>query len=118
MKEWLERFEAFLSSIPLERYREELVPIKTVEQDLPKDLNPLPSIYASYWLPETAKFPDYEEFFNKWWNHWMLLFASIFGAVRMSSSTWALKPASTEHLFQCSRSSIFPTLGWHIALFL
>ncbi|MEM3147208.1 MAG: TaqI family restriction endonuclease [Archaeoglobaceae archaeon] len=66
-KEWLERFEAFLSTIPLERYREELVPIKTVEQDLPKDLNPLPSIYASYWLPETAKFPDYEEFFNKWW---------------------------------------------------
>ncbi|MEM2265304.1 MAG: TaqI family restriction endonuclease [Candidatus Hadarchaeales archaeon] len=66
-KDWLERFEAFLSTIPLERYREELEPIKTVEQDLPKDLNPLPAIYASYWLPEAAKFPDYEEFFSKWW---------------------------------------------------
>lgn len=66
-KDWLQRFEAFLCNIPLEDYRKQLESIKTVEQDLPKDLNPLPAIYASYWLPETAKFPEYEEFFQQWW---------------------------------------------------
>ncbi|MCS7192767.1 MAG: TaqI family restriction endonuclease [Armatimonadetes bacterium] len=63
----LERFEAFLETIPLEHYRKELVPVKTVEQDLPKDLNPLPAIYTNYWRSQTAEFPNYEEFFRKWW---------------------------------------------------
>lgn len=63
----LEQFEEFLATIPLERYRNELMPVKTVEQDLPKDLNPLPAIYANYWLPKPVKFPDYEEFFSAWW---------------------------------------------------
>ncbi len=43
----LQAFEDFLASIPLERYRQELLPVKTVEQDLPKSLNPLP-IKAHY----------------------------------------------------------------------
>lgn len=64
-----ERFEAFLASIPLEAYRNELMPIKTVEQDLPPSLNPLPDLYAKYWLPNEriAFFPSYEEFFAEWW---------------------------------------------------
>jgi len=66
----LSRFEEFLASIPLERYREELLPVKTVEQDLPKNLNPLPAIYEKYWLPKEEAFPDYDEFFRTWWtNH-------------------------------------------------
>jgi hypothetical protein len=64
----LEKFETFLATIPLDRYREELEPVKTVEQDLPKDLNPLPAIYDNYWVSSVPeKFPDYEDFFCTWW---------------------------------------------------
>lgn len=66
-KEVLEKFEAFLATIPLGDYRKELEPVKTVEQDLPKELNPLPAIYASYWVTEPVDFPDYETFFRTWW---------------------------------------------------
>lgn len=57
-------FEQFLESIPLDRYREELMPIKTVEQDLPPDLNPLPAIYAAFWVEQPVRFPEYEAFFD------------------------------------------------------
>jgi len=60
-------FEEFLSSIPLDRYREELLTVKTVEQDLPKALNPLPDIYSNYWVSEVRQFPNYDEFFDNWW---------------------------------------------------
>lgn len=66
----LRDFEAFLSSIPLERYRAELLPTKTVEQDLPRELNPLPDIYQVYWIEESQAFPTYDAFFDQWWtNH-------------------------------------------------
>jgi hypothetical protein len=66
----LEKFETFLATIPLDRYREELEPVKTVEQDLPRDLNPLPAIYANYWVSSVPeKFPDYEDFFCTWWRN-------------------------------------------------
>jgi hypothetical protein len=35
-KNLLKQFEEFLATIPLERYRNELMPVKTVEQDLLK----------------------------------------------------------------------------------
>ncbi len=62
-------FETFLASIPLEKYREELLPIKTVEQDLPKELIPLTDIYEQYWVDvdDVVSFMDYEEFFDAWW---------------------------------------------------
>jgi hypothetical protein len=60
-------FERFLESIPLDRYREELMPVKTVEQDLPPELNPLPAIYSAFWVKEPVQFPDYEHFFDRWW---------------------------------------------------
>lgn len=63
----LSAFEQFLESIPLDRYREELMPVKTVEQDLPPELNPLPAIYRAFWVDEPIQFPDYEEFFDRWW---------------------------------------------------
>lgn len=65
----LRQFEEFLVSIPLEKYREELLTVKTVEQDLPRDLNPLPAIYEAYWRPEqqALSLPSYEEFFERWW---------------------------------------------------
>lgn len=65
----LQLFEDFLASIPLEKYRGELLTAKTVEQDLPRDLNPLPAIYEAYWTPDqsTHQFPAYEAFFDHWW---------------------------------------------------
>lgn len=65
----LQTFETFLETIPLEYYRESLMPVKTVEQDLPPALNPLPTIYEAYWQPEghAVPFPDFEDFFAKWW---------------------------------------------------
>ncbi|MEJ5253170.1 MAG: TaqI family restriction endonuclease [Chthonomonadetes bacterium] len=65
--ELLQRFEAFLNEIPLSRYREELMPVKTVEQDLPKSLNPLKDLYDTYWIPSTSTFVDFETFFDQWW---------------------------------------------------
>lgn len=65
----LQKFEEFLASIPLEQYRSELLSVKTVEQDLPRSLNPLPAIYEAYWKDELQTFPSYEQFFAEWWEH-------------------------------------------------
>ncbi len=65
--EILSVFEQFLASIPLDRYRNELLQVKTVEQDLPPDLNPLPAIYDAFWVGELRPFPEYEVFFERWW---------------------------------------------------
>ena len=63
----LNGFESFLASMPLEGYRNDLRPVKTVEQDLPIALNPLPAIYQAYWVAETISFLNFEEFFDRWW---------------------------------------------------
>lgn len=65
--EILSKFEQYLASIPLERYRDELQKVKIVEQDLPPALNPLPAIYEAFWIEESRPFPDYETFFERWW---------------------------------------------------
>jgi hypothetical protein len=61
----LYRFRDFLGKIPLVKYREELKDIKWVEQDLPKEILPLRSIYKYYW--EKREFLDFEEWFEKFW---------------------------------------------------
>jgi hypothetical protein len=65
----LSQYEEFLAAIPLDEYRQSLMPVKTVEQDLPQDLNPLPDIYRHYWAQSVPAngFPDYESFFANWW---------------------------------------------------
>ncbi|BDG19779.1 type-2 restriction enzyme TthHB8I [Thermus thermophilus] len=65
----LEAFEDFLKCLDLESYQEKYRPIKTVEQDLPRELNPLPDLYDHYWKPNgnTLHFPDFETFFDQWW---------------------------------------------------
>ena len=60
----LERYEEFLKSIPVEKY-EHLRAIKTVEQDLPRELLPLEIFYKFYWYGEN--FADYEEVFCVYW---------------------------------------------------
>ncbi|ACI20194.1 TaqI family restriction endonuclease [Thermodesulfovibrio yellowstonii] len=63
----LQRFRDFLSSIPLDKYREELKNIKWVEQDLPKEILPLSSIFRYYW--EERNFLNFEEWFENFWQH-------------------------------------------------
>lgn len=68
MEDWtrlLKEFEDFLGNIPLKEYKE-LRKIKTVEQDLPKQLNPMHLLYQFYW--EQHNFVSFDEFFNTYWN--------------------------------------------------
>jgi len=61
---YLRKYEDFLEGIDLVSYAK-LRKIKTVEQDLPKSLNPLPLIYRFYW--EEKDFLSYEDFFKTYW---------------------------------------------------
>ncbi len=58
-------FDTFIKSINLEKYKY-LRKIKTVEQDLPKDLLPLDIFYRYYW--DNTDFRDYEEIFQIYWD--------------------------------------------------
>ncbi|CUS99323.1 TaqI family restriction endonuclease [Candidatus Chrysopegis kryptomonas] len=64
-KEDLNKFENFLGSIDMQKYAY-LREIKTVEQDLPKDLLPLEIYYRYYW--DTTDFKDYDEIFEIYWS--------------------------------------------------
>ena len=61
----LEKYRYFLETIPLDRYREKLKDIKWVEQDLPKEMLPLTSIFKYYW--EKRKFLTFEKWFEIFW---------------------------------------------------
>ncbi|RTI13152.1 restriction endonuclease [Thermus scotoductus] len=66
----LEAFEDFLRGLDLESYGGKYRSTKTVEQDLPRELNPLPDLYEHYWKPNANHpfFPPFEEFFSQWWD--------------------------------------------------
>jgi hypothetical protein len=61
----LRKYREFLESIPLEKYREEFKDVKWVEQDLPKEILPLASIFKHYW--EDREFLDFEKWFEEFW---------------------------------------------------
>lgn len=61
----LEKYRYFLETIPLNKYREELKEIKWVEQDLPKGMLPLASIFKYYW--EERQFLIFDEWFENFW---------------------------------------------------
>ena len=61
----LGEYHKFLESIPLDKYREELKDIKLVEQDLPKEILPLASIFRYYW--EEISFLNFDEWFENFW---------------------------------------------------
>ncbi|MCL2330955.1 MAG: TaqI family restriction endonuclease [Proteobacteria bacterium] len=42
-------YEKFLKSVPLQEYREKYIHIKTVEMDLPRNIQALKTIYEQYW---------------------------------------------------------------------
>lgn len=63
----LETFNNFLKNVPLDMYREQYQHIKTVEQDLPKDMHALSTLYYVYWDKGGKKFsepPTFEEFYK------------------------------------------------------
>lgn len=61
----LGEFRKFLASIPLDKYREETKNVKWVEQDLPKEIVPLNSLFKYYW--EERNFLDFESWFEDFW---------------------------------------------------
>lgn len=61
----LEKFRDFLGTIPLDKYCEELKDIKWVEQDLPREILPLESIFRYYW--EDRIYLSFEEWFENFW---------------------------------------------------
>ncbi len=61
----VKKYRKFLETIPLNKYREELKEIKWVEQDLPKAMLPLASIFKYYW--EQRQFLNFEEWFEIFW---------------------------------------------------
>lgn len=61
----IQRYRAFLETIPLTNYRKELKDVKWVEQDLPQEMLPLTSIFKYYW--NERKFLSFEEWFEKFW---------------------------------------------------
>src|SRR3989339_808248 len=61
----IEQYRKFLESIPIAKYREELKDIKWVEQDLPKELLPLESIFRHYWFER--KLLNFDEWFEDFW---------------------------------------------------
>ena len=61
----LKNFENFLKNIDVKKYAY-LRGIKTVEQDLPRELLPLDIFYKYYW--ETSDFKDYSEVFKIYWS--------------------------------------------------
>jgi hypothetical protein len=63
--ELLTKYRKFLESIPLSGYREELKDIKWVEQDLPKEMLPLESIFKYYWFEK--RFLNFDEWFEISW---------------------------------------------------
>ena len=61
----LNKFENFLKSINMQKYAH-LRAVKTVEQDLPRDLLPLEIYYRYYW--DTTNFKDYDDIFKIYWS--------------------------------------------------
>lgn len=63
--ESLRRYRAFLESIPLAKYRNELKDVKWVEVDLYRELLPQASIYRNYW--DRENFLSFEDWFEEFW---------------------------------------------------
>lgn len=62
--EELQRLEKFIESIPLNVYREKYKNIKTVEMDMPKNVQALSTFYQVYW--NEKNFLNFEDFFQKY----------------------------------------------------
>lgn len=61
---YLEKFNKFLQTVPLKGYRKKYSIIKTVEMDLPKNIQAIELLYKVYW--EEKKFISFEEFYKRY----------------------------------------------------
>ena len=66
----LQQFETFLKNVDLNSYRQRFSKIKTVEMDLPKNIQALKTIYEQYWdNKDSLKEPlDFDEYYELYWN--------------------------------------------------
>lgn len=61
----LKLYRDFLETVPLDKFREKYKEIKWVEQDLPKEILPLASIFRNYW--DEHKFLNFDDWFEELW---------------------------------------------------
>lgn len=67
MRYTLNEFEAFLKGIDLDLHREQYSKIKTVEMDLPKNIQALDTIYEVYWNKDSEQYKkplSFDEFYD------------------------------------------------------
>jgi hypothetical protein len=60
----LNKFEKFLQSVDLKKYRDQYRPIKIVEMDLPKEIQAINLLYKVYW--NKKEFLSFEEFYKEY----------------------------------------------------
>lgn len=65
----LDQFENFLKGVDLNSYRQRFSKIKTVEMDLPKNIQALKTIYEQYWdNKDSLENPlDFDEYYELYW---------------------------------------------------
>ena len=66
----LEQFSKFLGEIDLHKHREEYSKIKTVEMDLPQNIQALKTIYEQYWQNKDnrAEPLSFDEYYQVYWD--------------------------------------------------
>ncbi|MBR3139085.1 TaqI family restriction endonuclease [Candidatus Saccharibacteria bacterium] len=66
----LEQFENFLKGVDLKSYREKYSKIKTVEMDLPRNIQALKTIYEQYWdnIDNCEEPLSFDEYYKVYWN--------------------------------------------------
>lgn len=57
-----EKFDSFLKTVDLKKYRKKYQPIKIVEMNLPKEIQAIGLLYKVYW--EKKRFISFEEFYK------------------------------------------------------
>lgn len=63
------KFDHFVKTIDLEKYRMRYAHIKIVEMDLPKNIQALKTIYKYYWSNiDLNNIPDFEEYYELYYN--------------------------------------------------
>ena len=113
----LKAFETFLGNLDLRDYEKKYRPIKTVEQDLPKELNPLPDLYKHYWKPDepTPSFPKYEDFFAQWWDQRLKALDTFIRKYFWGCSYQFVRLGFTERLYRYGLNSTSVIAGWLLA---
>jgi hypothetical protein len=71
----LQKFDNFLSSVDLKKYRELYSPIKIVKMDLDKDIQAIALMYQVYW--QERNFLSYDDFYKRYKDEKSVLLEAI-----------------------------------------